>query len=310
MSATETIQRFAHGEYGQNIFVDPPLFDSESKTYYSNIRSKLPVFIHDERFPGKYNVRVLKLDSLGKIYLNEKLELIPGLTTRRNKCYENLENLIKIWRYRIENIVVTSSSMEFAKIKEFRNHFGKIRQIIDHLIEFGEIRDIDIRLHNSKEDQLKLIQYLGLMEGIDLVRKAETRYLMGNELIGLRKEIKDRDELETILLSYIIKNRYLTLKNAFNLNRLERTIAIDNVIYYPEIEMQGSVYQKRGLIERSYKYHYNKKLNPLRLTRILANLERCGAIRREDNVYFGQDHLREEMVTMKLNEPPLVSSRV
>ena len=310
MSAAETIQRFASSEYGQNIFVDPPQFDSESKTYYSNIRSKLPVFIHDERYPGKYKVRVLKLDSIGKIYLNQKLELIPNLTTRRNKCYENLENLIKIWRYRIENIVITSSSTEFAKIKEFRNHFGKIRQIIDHLTEFGEIKNDEIKLYNPKEDQLKLTQYLSLLEGIDLVRKGETNYLMGNKMVGLTKRIKDPEELETTILSYIIKNRYLTLKNAFNLNRLESTIAIDNVIYYPEIELEESVYRKRGLIERSYKYHYNKKINPLRLTRILTNLERCGAIKREDDIFFGQDHLREEMVTMKLNEPPLVSSRV
>ena len=110
MSAEAIIQKFAYNEYGQNIFVDPPKYNSKSKMYYSNIRSKLPVFIHDDRFPGTYQVRVLKMDSLGHIFLNDKLQIIPHLTTYKEKCYENLETLLDHWVRRIENIVVTSSS--------------------------------------------------------------------------------------------------------------------------------------------------------------------------------------------------------
>lgn len=311
MSAEAVIQRFAYNEYGQNIFIDPPSFDSESKMYYANIRSKLPVFIHDDRFPGDYKVRVLRIDSLGKIYLNENLQIIPNLTTKREKCYTNLETLLENWRHRIENIVVTSSSTEFAKIKEFRNHFGKIELLLDHLIEFGEIKNFQLSKHMPRTDQNKLKRYLSLLEGIDLVRKVETGYIMGNTLVGLTKRFEDDEEqLQISVLSHIIRHRYSTLKQVFDLNILERTIAIDNVIYYPEIELGESIYRHRSSIQRSYKFHYKKNINPLRLTRILKRLERCEAIMRDGDNFFGQDHLREDMITKKENEPPLVISRV
>lgn len=311
MSAETAIRRFAYNEYGQNIFVDPPSFDSESKMYFANIRSKLPVFIHDDRFPEKYKVRVLKIDSLGKIFLNEDLQLIPHLTTRREKCYENLEALLDHWRHRIENIVVTSSSKEFAKIKAFRNHFGKIELLLVHLIEFGEIKNYELNRHMPRDDREKLKRYLSLLEGIEIVRKTDTGYAMGNILIGLYNKFKNEEEqIYTAVLSHVIENRYLTLKQVFDLNILERTIAIDNVIYYPEIELEEPIYRKRSSIQRSYKFHYKKNINPMRLTRILNRLERCEAIKRKGDNFLGQDHLREDMITKKENEPPLVISRV
>lgn len=311
MSAETVIQRFAYTEYGQNIFVDSPSFDSESRLYFSNIRSKLPVFIHDDRFPGEYKVRVLKIDSLGKIFLNEDFQIIPQLTTNREKCYTNLETLLKNWRNRIENIIVTSSSNEFAKIKEFRNHFGKIEMLVDHLLEFGEIKNHQLTRHMPTKDQNKLRRYLSMLEGIELVRKVDTGYLSGNVLIGLSKKFENDDEqLQIAILSHIIRNRYSTLKQVFNLNILESTIAIDNVLYYPEIELGDPIYRKRASIQRSYKFHYKKNINPLHLTKILKRLERCGAIKRDGANFFGQDHLREDMITKKENEPPLIISRV
>lgn len=310
MSAETVIQKFVHNEYGQNIFVDPPTYDPSSKRYFSNIRSKLPVFIHDDRFPQDYQVRVLKIDSLGQIFLNNKMEIIPQLTTYREKCYKNLETLLEHWRNRIENIVVTSSSAEFAKITEFRNYFGKIDLILDNLLEHGKITHYELSKHMPKKERSKLLRYLDLLEGIDLVRKIDEGYLMGNTLIGLSKSYEnDEKQLRTAVLSHVIKNRYLTLKQVFDLYILEKTIAVDNVIYLSEIELGAAVHRRQAAIQRGYKHHYKKNINSLHLTRILRRLHRCGAIDRKGEAFFGHDHLREDMITKKENEPPLVISR-
>jgi len=306
MDAASVISRFAYREYGQNIFVDPPQFDEKSNLYYSNIRSKIPVFIYDDRHAADYKVRVLKVDSLGSIYLNDKLKLVAQLTTYRDKCYENLENLLKIWRQRIENIVVTSSSDQFAKIPAFTNHFGKIELIIENLIESGEIKNTDLEKGISDRD--KILRYLDLLEGLQLVRKVENGYLMGNNLINLQTRCETPEELWTAVLSHVIKERYLSLKKVFGINILEKAISIDNVIYSPEIELKEAVYRRKSTIAEGFRYHYHKKINPLHLIRGLKRLERAGAIRRDGSNYFGQETLREEMIRRRESEPPLVIS--
>lgn len=303
------ISKFAYDEYGQFIFVDSPQFDRESKIYYANIRSKLPVFIHDDRTPAHYKVRVLKIDSLGKIYLNKDLELIPNLTTRREECYRNLENILKLWRARTEHIVVQCSSDQLVKIEDFRNHFSQIELIVDHLLEFGEIKNTEISKYMPSKDKAKLIRYLSLLEGLDIVRRTETSYKMGNEFINLEKRLEVKEDIQLdirlVVLSHVIKNRYLTLKDVFGLNILEKTVNIDNVIYLPELELEEPIYRKRSTIANSYKYYYKRNINALHLTRILKRLENCGAIHRISDKYLGHDHLREKMLDKKRVLKPL-----
>jgi len=306
MDAASVISRFAYREYGQNIFVDPPQFDEKSNLYYSNIRSKIPVFIYDDRHAADYKVRVLKIDSLGSVYLNDKLKLVTKLTTFRDKCYENLDDLLKIWRQRIENIVVTSSSDQFAKIDAFTNHFGKIELIIENLIESGEIKNTD--LEKGISDRGKIIRYLDLLEGLQLARKVENGYLPGNNLINLQAKCETPKELWTAVLSHVIRERYLSLKKVFGINILEKVISIDNVIYSPEIELKEAVHRRKESIAKGFKHHYQKNINPLHLIRGLKRLEKVGAIRREGSNYFGEEALREEMIRRRENVPPLVIS--
>lgn len=276
--------------------------------YYSNIRSKLPVFIYDDRIPSQYKVRVLKIDSLGKIYLNEDLQLIHYLTTRREECYKNLENILKLWRERTERIVVTCSSDQLVRIEDFRNHFNQIGLIVDHLMEFGEIKNIEITKYMPTKGREKINRYLSLLEGLGMVRKVDTGYKMGNELINLEKTIEDEEQLRLVVLSHVIRNRYLTLKDVFRLTILEKTVNIDSIIYLPELEFEKSIYRKRSSIVRNYKHYYKRNINALDLTRILKRLVRCGAIRRVGNNFLGEDHLREKMIQEKKGLKPLTIS--
>jgi len=305
MDAAVIMSRFADREYGQNIFVDPPIFDEKSKLYHSNIRSKIPVFIYDDRSSADYKIRVLKIDSLGSIYINDKLELMPQLTTYRDKCYENLDNLLALWRQTIENIVVTSSSDQFAHIYAFTNHFGQIELIIENLIEHGEIKHDDLRKGMHVHARNKLKRYLNLLEGLQLVRTVEDGYKSGNYLVELLSKDMSPEDRWVAILSYVIRNRYLTLKKVFEITILDKTISIDNIIYFPEINVKEAVYQRKSTIAENYKYRYNKNINPLHLTRCLRRLEKVDAISREGSNYFGRDDLRETMIQRIESEPPL-----
>jgi hypothetical protein len=305
MTVDVKISQFSGYNYGQFTQIDPPEFDPNNKMYRANIRARYPIYIFDERDPSSYKVRILNMQSLGQIVLNEKEELIPYLTTSREQYNENFINLLKLWRLQTENIVVTCSSDQFIKIEEFRNHLSQIELLLDQLIEVGKITKVELTKGFSGASRSRLARYVSLLEGLDILRIKETGdYEAGNTFIGLEKSIKT-EELRLLALSYIVKNRYTTLRDVFGLTIFEKTIGIDNVIYLPELEVKTSIFQSRKSITSYYRRFYGKNINPLVLTQILRRLEQSGAINREGDRYHGVEHLREAMIKQKEALPAL-----
>ena len=140
---------------------------------------------------------------------------------------------------------------------------------------------------------------------MELVRETKSGYVPGRQFISLEEAAKDEDELRLFFLSYVIKNRYLTLRDVFKITILEKTVNIDNVVYLPELELEQQIYRRRHSIAASYKYHYKRNINPLHLTHILRRLEKCEAICRRGQNYFGDDDLRESMLEKKKTLQPL-----
>lgn len=301
--AKTVIDGFAEKEFGQFIFVDAPVYDSENKMHSANIRSKIPVFIHDDRVPG-YQVRVLKIDSLGKLYLNSNLQLMTEISTLRDKCYSNLEEMLDLWRRRTENIIVSTTASNLVAINEFKFAFSKFELVLDHLEIFGEVTNVELRRRMPTEDKRKLPRYLSLLEDLDLVRKVDTGYVPGNLLVSIEKRVPT-DEKRHYILAHILRTRYLTLRDVFRLSLLELAIKIENMIYLPELETGKSIYQKHGSIGRAFKKHYKEHINSLHLTRNLTRLERCGAILRDGIRYHGVDEYRDEMMALKKKLKPL-----
>lgn len=303
--AQAVIERFAQTEYGQFIFVDPPVFNEENRMHTANIRSKIPVFIHDDRNPERYQVRILKIDSLGRLYLNSDLQLISDLSTRREKCYQNLETMLSLWRRRTENIIVSTTATNLVTIDDFKIAFSKFELVLDHIETFGEVTNIELSRYMPTEDKRKLPRYLALLEDLELIRYVDTGYIPGNLLVSLEKKVSDFEERRRYVLSHILKTRYQTLRNVFQLSLLESAIKIENMIYLPELELGRSIYQGYSSIGRAYKRHYKEHINPLHLTRNLRRLEKCGAIIRENQTYYGVSEYREEMITLKEKLKPL-----
>ena len=303
--AQVVVKRFAEKEYGQFVFVDAPVYDEKNKLYSANIRSKIPVFIHDDRLP-RYQVRVLKIDSLGKLYLNSNLQLMGEISTLRDKCYENLDKMLDVWRMRTENLIVSTTASNLVTINEFRYALSKFDLILDHMDRFHEITNVELRRSMPTEDKRKLPRYLSLLEDLQYIRKVEKGYVPGNQLIKLeeRKDVNEETR-RLIILTNILKSRYLTLKDVFRLSVLELAIKIENMVYLPELELGESIHQKYSSISRAFEHHYKERINPLHLTRNLTRLEKCGAIERDNNRYHGVEEYREEMEALKKKFKPL-----
>ncbi|HUV54298.1 MAG TPA: hypothetical protein VMW03_03740 [Candidatus Krumholzibacteriaceae bacterium] len=306
MSESEIVRKFIYKEYGQFTLYDLPEYDPNNDWHVSNLRSDYPIFIHDDRNPSDYKVRVLKIDSLGKLYLNNEYQIIRRLSTSREDFDSNLEKILQLWREQAENIVVSCTAKNLVKIDMFRNHFTQIDLIIDYVKEFDKITPYDLKQYGPKSRRNRLFSYIKLLEDIQVVRSDENGNIVPDRKFGLLEDATSTNEdFKRAIISDLIENRYITLRDFFNLTILEKTIAIDNIIYMPELEVGEAIHRTRNSIFHLYKKHYDRRIDPFRLNHILSRLENSGTISRENKYYFGQEELRDKMIERKKELPPL-----
>ena len=309
---TQKARRYAFSHYGHLILVDEPIFDESGKIYVSNLRSDYPLVIKDDKTPSKRTIRVLKIDNLGNISFNRDHKVIKERTTSREKCIENLTLFFELWKERAEQIVILASADYLVQISRFRHFFDPIDSVLIYLWDNHKIYDEEIETARLKYRREKMMLYLELLEGLQIVRRVDDGYVEGNAFLSTRENprITNEEKFRDAILSYLIKKRYPTLRDVFHLTILEPTIHIDNCIYLPELELEDSVYRVAHSIAEQYRYYYERRINPLDLKLTLTRLENAEAINREGNHYFGNEHLLQNMITMKKELPPLSAELV
>jgi len=305
MSVAQVAQRYAFSHYGNLILVDEPIFDENQKIYVSNIRSDYPLAIRDDREPRKRMIRVLKIDDLGTISFNQDHKIIREKTTSREECIERLKLFFELWRERAEEIVVSASADNLVQISRFRHFFDPIDSVLIYLWDKRIIRDEEIEAHRLVARRSKIWLYLELLEGLEIVRRVEGGYAEGNTFVSTRQRKPNEEKFRDAIISYIIRERYPTLRDIFQLTILEPTIHIDNCIYLPELELEEPIYRVADSIEQDYKHYYRRAINPLDLMLTLRRLENAEAINREGKHYSGNERLLKSMVAMKKQFPRL-----
>jgi hypothetical protein len=302
----QAIRRYASSHYGHLILVDNPLYYEDEGLYISNLRSDYPFKIKDDKPPQRKSLHVLKIDNLGSIVLDSNGRIIKDRTTSRAECLRNLDLFFKMWKKRAEEIVVSASADELVKISRFNHFFDMIDEILSSLWDYRHVDDQEINFDRSRPRRKRMRLYLGLLEGLQVLRKAENGYDEGNLTTMLRNEYKtNEDGFRDAVISTIFRERYPALRDVFKLTIFEPTIHIDNCIYLPEIEIEEPIYRVTDSIERDYFQYYQRTINPMVLNLILKRLLSVKAIDRDGKHYFGSDRLRKEMVRLKKESPPI-----
>lgn len=305
--AVEQIARnYLFGHYGDLILADEPIFDTKTQAYKANLRSDYPIMIHDDKSPERMR-HLLKVDHLGAIFIDKDLRIIKEKTTTRDECIDNLKLFFKLWLKRAEEIIVSASAETLVNVSRFRHYFDPIDAILVSLVDYGRVSDEEIEFARCSERLKKMRLYLELLEGLQIIRRSQDGYVGGNAFVAIRENRANlgEQELRNVLLAYIIKERYTTLRDVFKLTILEPTIHVDSCIYLPEMEVESPIYRTIESIRRDYKEYYNKRFPLLDLRLNLRRLENAKAIDRDGKHYFGNEQLLKKMIRMKEKMPPL-----
>ena len=307
MNPISAVRNYTIQHYGNLIFADKPEFDSENKTWVAELRSDYPRIIHDDRSPNDRILKFLSLRRLGTIKIAENLEPIEA--TSRDDCVNNLLSFLNLWQERAERIIVKASSVNLANINEARWVLGKIGAIISRLKWKNVILDSEIDALSIKEAG-KLTRYLQLLEGLEIVEHQDNGYSYGNMFTELSHGTHNSEELNTAILSHIIKQRYSALRETFGISQLETFVHVDSCYYRPALEAERLIYWNID----SFAYHCallygNRSKVNFRMPYILEELVRVKALKYQDKFYFGNETLFKEMQHLKDEMAELASPR-
>ena len=309
ISVEQKAKRYMFSHYGDLILSDTPTFNEKGQVYVSNLRSDYPIMIQDDRSPER-KLHILKIDHVGAIYIDRDLRVDKEKTTSREACISNLKLFFNLWLKRAEEIIVSASADTLVNVSRFRHFFDPIDSILVSLSDYGEISDVEIEHARVAKRLRKLRLYLELLEGLQIIRRCNKGYVPGNVFVSIRQkkyENKDFDEqnFRNTLLSYVIRERYPTLRDVFKLTILEPTIHIDSCIYLPEMEIEKTVYRTIETIGKDYREYYNRRMPILDLRLNLRRLENAKAIERDGKHYFGNENLLRQMIEMKKSMAPI-----
>lgn len=308
MSAQKLIRSFASHHYGNLISTEKPQFDERTRTWIAQIRTDYPIVLQDDREPEKKIIRFVSINQIGRILFDEELKFREKESTTREDCGEMVRSLLEMWRDRAEKIVVQASADHLILIPEFRHFFIPIEEVIASILENDIVYDEDLIKNRPMKRQNKAIKYIKLLEGLELINRIDNGYEAGKLFVFLKEECDKKnlgeDDFKKAILSEVVKKRYSSLRDVFEINRLQPTIHVSNCIYKPSLEAERLIYMKQETIVGNYKELYGR-INPLSLIHTLRRLKTVDAIDKKGQYWSGTEKLLEDMKILKNQLPEL-----
>lgn len=307
----QAVFNYLFTNYGDLILADDPVFDVEHQLYVSNLRSDYPILFQDDR-TLESRFHLLKVPHLGSIYLDKDYKVLKDKSTSRDEVVENLKTCYDLWLKKAEEIVVSATAQSLVAVSKFNHYFDTIDAVLGSLYDKDFITNEEVQEERYSKRLKKTYLYLQLLEGLDLIRKTASGFKPGNCYAMIREELEttkvevSKEEFLDLVLSYVIRQRYPTLRDVFHLTILEPTIHVDSCIYLPEMEEGEAIYRTEYSIQNDFKQYYEKPIGILDLRLHLRRLENAKAIERDGEHFFGNAIMRKQMIETKEKMAPLM----
>ncbi len=293
-----SIKKYTIDNYGDLIVPDKPSFDKKTKTWSTQLRSTYPRIIEDEE-SKEIVVKFLNLMDLGTITMNEEFQVIKATTS--DNCEDQLLLRLDLWKKMSETIVVTASSNVFAEIAEGIHVLYPLVLILDKITSLKDSDNFKI-LESDVDEQRRperIRQYLDLLEELDIVRKVNDGYVYGNVYVGILEKLKmNSKKFKTTLLSYVIKHKYSTLRQVFDIRQLEPFVHLANAYYWPSLDAEKLVHMSRAHLYQRYQDYYDK-ITTWDFESRVSELTDHGALQLEHGYLIGNKDRFEEMLELK-----------
>jgi len=299
MSVLQQVTKKARGHvlrhYGNLISIDEPIFDEQEKLWKVKMKTDYPRLIKNDE-PEERFVRTLRIRDLGTLVVNEDLVIVDHHSTSRSDCVRILRKRLKTWEDRAENIIVKTSALQLAGTGVARVFLNPINTILANFLQDESVVISFEELECLRKTQ-RYLQWIRLLEDLQLVHKQEEGYVYGNMFTELRRKVSDDRDFLTHVFAYVIRERYPMIKEVFNLKQFEPLVHLDNCYYRPAIEARTVLYRRAESLFNIYLAQY-KHRSRMELPAVLLELYNSQALKLKGKYYFANEELFERMIEM------------
>jgi len=295
MQADKVIQSYVIHNYGNLVTPSEAKFDQQSKTWVAELKADYPRIIRDDLKPKERILKFLALRQLGEVRLTEDLRVSEATT--RDECVNKVDTLLTRWRQVAEEIIVSASASQLAKIGMVKDTLNPIVMIISNFlrksketITFDEI-ETEPRRH-------RMMQYFNFLAHIKLLEPTSKGFRYSPLFAQMRQSSPNSEEFKNAVVGYILKNYYTTIKGVFAISRFEPFVHMDSCYYIPALQAEEMLAKKEDSLIDQYSDWYGGA-SQMRLRSILDELVRVEVLKRENDFYYGQDTVWNDMLSLK-----------
>lgn len=296
--ADQIIQSFVNRNYGNIVGATNAIFDVNKRKWVAHLKADYPRIIQDDKEKRRF-MKFLSLRDIGEIRLWEDLVHIEA--TERSTCAKQVGSLLNRWQLQSEQIVVSASAMNLARIGVAKDTLSPIVTIISNFLrEHKEVITFEEIGQFQRVERMRM--YFHFLEQISLLRKTENGYGYTPLFTDLRSSVKNDEEFKTKVIAHIIQDHYPSILGFFRITRFEPFVHVDNCYYRPAIEVGETIGRKEESLISQYQQWYGN-ITAMRLRPILDELVRVDALKREGNFYYGNQALLNRMLELRQELP-------
>lgn len=303
VQVNKAIREFVIRNYGNLIRSCDAVLDSGTKAWVAELKSDYPAMIRDDAKPDERILKFLSLRRLGEVRLTESLKVAEATT--REECVQKIDALLKGWRERAEDIIVSASATQLAEIGMVKDVLNPIVMILSNLLREGKEVITDDEISDEPREP-RMRQYFQFLSQISLIEPVNGGYRYRPLFAKLGEQVGDNEKFKNVVLAYIIKDHYSTIKEFFKIWRFEPFVHMDTCYYAPALQAGKMIGRRENSLLTQYELWYGSG-SRMRLQSILDELVRVDILDRREGVYYGEESLWENMISVRNQLPVEIS---
>lgn len=278
MPELDSMQYLAKRQIGSGVFVSKKaVVDNKAINYMLGVN--IPRVIEDSR-SGEIRLKFIKFDNVSTIEFLKKDDVF---TTKinRDKIADSVNNRLLSLVFETENVLLSKIYDKLAKIPSVQNSLNPVKEILNGIHEKGGLTFLELKAGRNEK---KVLSYLRLLEDLELIKKCGDRYVSGNKMIHIEKELgKDTEKIYTRFLSVVIESGYGYIRNYLKLASITPYLRWSTAYYMTSIQFQKPLYLTEEKINKYYYNIYGVRKPLLKSSGQINQLVSVGILRRENN---------------------------
>ncbi len=274
-------------QIGNGVFVSKKSSVDDTTNYILGIN--IPRMIEDSR-SGEARLKFIRFNNISTLEVNKKNDIFMGKIEERDAISQSVETKLSTLVFDTENVLLTTIYDKLANISLIQNSLNPAKEILSVIHKKGGLTFLEMKAGRSEK---KVVNYIKLLEDLELIRKSGDRYVEGNKMIQMEKALgkEDLPQIYTKFLSVIIERGYGYVKEYLKLTSVTPYLRWSAAYYFPSAQFNSPLYLTEEAIGAHYYKIYGVEKPLLKMTNQINQLVGVGILKRDNSYLYGDKEI-------------------